>query len=164
MPTLAARTDASEGETRSRYLRRVDVRSVLRIAAIFNSILGVALTFTGWLVIVIAAQHGLFDQINDVTSDLSTGHPMRVGALRLCIVWFFIVACWTVAMTVVAGLATMIFNQVLHLFGGIELDLRASAPPKVDVEAAARRSVRSVKQRLQPRLPQTTLRSDRARS
>lgn len=150
--TAIADTELSfDGAMRPRYLARVNVRAAVRIAAIFNAILGVAFVLTGWLVIAVAAQRGFLEQINSVTSDLSTGHPMRFSAVRLCLVWAVIVACWTIAMTVVAGLATLILNHVLQVLGGVELDLRTDAPERVDVEATLRGVVESVRSRLQAR-------------
>lgn len=144
------------GDIRPRYLRRVDLRATVTIAALFNAILGVALTLAGWIVIGIAAQRGVFDQVNSVTSDLGNGHPMQVGALRLCIVWALIVAAWSLAMTVVVGLATFVFNHVLQVLGGIELDLRDTPPPKADVESMVRRTAMALRDRLQP-TPQPAL-------
>jgi hypothetical protein len=148
-----------DGATRPRYLTSVDVRAAVRIAGIFNAILGVAFMLTGWLVIAVAAQRGFLDQINSVTSDLSTGHPMRFSAVRLCLVWAVIVAGWAIAMTVVAALATLIFNHVLQIFGGVELDLRANAPERVDVEATLRGVVESVRSKLQARAPSSPRRA-----
>lgn len=150
--------------TRPRYLRRVDVRAAVVVAAVFNAILGVAFTLTGWLVIAIAAQRGFFDQVNSVTSDLSTGHPMQVSAVRLCVIWMVIVALWAITMTVVVGLATLIFNYVLQLLGGVELDLRASPPERLDVEAMARGWARSVRTKVQALIPRPVLDDGRATS
>ena len=162
MTAIADPEPMLNGATRPRYLTGVDVRAAVRIAGIFNAILGVAFMLTGWLVIAVAAQRGLLDQINGVTSDLSTGHPMRVSAMRLCLVWALIVACWTIAMTVVAGLATLILNYVLQTLGGVELDLRANAPERVDVEATVRAALDSVKTKLQERVARPVLPSRRA--
>ena len=131
-----------------RYLRRVDMRSTLVIAAVFNAIVGVALTLTGWFLIALAAQRGLLDQINEVTSDLSTGQSGHVSALRLCLVWTAVVACWVVAVTVVAALATFVFNHILEVLGGIELDLRDEPAPPSDVQGMVRRSTASLRSRL----------------
>ena len=158
MTPIADIASPPDEDARPRYLKRVNLRTAVRIAAVFNAILGVALVLTGWMVIAVAAQRGLLDQVNRVTSDLSSGHPLHVHAVRLGIIWALVVACWTVAMTVVAGLATVIFNYVLQLFGGIELDLRTTEPERVDVEATVRGVVDSVKARLQPQ-PEPALRT-----
>ena len=144
--TLATSREVPQG-TRPRYLNRIDVRAAVVIAALFNAIVGVAFTFTGWLIILVAAQRGLLDQINEVTSDLGTGHPAHLSAFRLCLVWTLIVACWAVAVTVVAGLAAFILNRVLEAMGGIELDLRDEPPPKTDVEGIVRGFGASIRSR-----------------
>lgn len=157
-------TAPADVATRPRYLRRVDVRAAVVVAAVFNAILGVAFLFTGWLVIAIAAQRGFFDQVNSVTSDLSTGHPMQISAVRLCLIWTVVVTLWSITMTVVAGLATLIFNHVLQLLGGVELDLRASPPERVDTEAIARRWAQSIRTKVHALIPRPVLEEGRATS
>ena len=143
----ASTLDATES-ARPRYLRRVDVRSAVLIAAFFNAVLGVAFTLTGWVLILLAAQRGFLDQVNEVTTDLGTGHGSHLSAIRLAILWMVIVGFWVVALTVVVGLAAFVLNHVLEMLGGVELDLRHEPGPKTDVEVVLRRSVASALTRL----------------
>jgi hypothetical protein len=152
-PPISLDDPMPDAAARPRYLRRVDVRAAVLVAAVFNTILAVAFAFAGWLVIAVAAQRGLLDQVNSVTSDLSSGHPAQVSAVRLCLVWTLIVALWAVTMTIVVGVATLIFNYVLQLLGGVELDLRASAPERVDVEGIVRGLARAARTKVQSWVP-----------
>src|SRR5258706_2006095 len=140
MATTIEPTERSPDETaRPLHLQRVDVRAAMIVGGVFSAILGFAFLLAGWFVVAVAAQRGLLDQINSVSRDLSSGRPTHVGALRLCLVWAAIVVGWTVAVTAVIGLAAMIFNAVLRLVGGIELDLSPTAPARPDVLATTRR-------------------------
>jgi hypothetical protein len=134
----------SAGAANPRYLQRVDLRTALIVAGVFNAILGAAFAFAGWLVIGIAAQRGFLEQINGAAADLSSGTPLHLSALRLCVVWYLVVAGWTVAMTIVAGLATVIFNTVLRLHGGVELLLTDERTATPDVRRQAVRARRWV--------------------
>lgn len=127
-----------------RYIRQVNVRAVVTIAAVFNAIVGVAILLAGYLVIIVAVQHGVLDQVNSVTSDLSTGRGGHLSTARICLVWTLIVAVWTVVMTALSALATLIFNNLLQLMGGLALDMTSTPPPKADVRAASRRVATTV--------------------
>jgi len=143
MTPTTTEPDATD-EATPRYLQRIDLRTALLVAGVFNAILGAAFAIVGFLVIGIAAQRGFLDQINSAAADLSTGKPMHLGAFRLCVVWFVIVVGWTVAMTVLAGLAAVIFNTVLRTFGGVELSLTHTRGDAPDVRLHAARAGRVI--------------------
>lgn len=151
-------------EVRSRYLKRIDVRAAVLVAAVFNAILGVAFTLAGWVVVAVAAQRGFLDQVNSVTSDLSSSHHAGVSAVRLCVIWALIVMLWAITMTVVVALATSIFNAVLQLLGGIELDLRATRPERLDAEAVVRGFAQSALTRVRALTPHPVVGEARAAS
>jgi multisubunit Na+/H+ antiporter MnhC subunit len=111
------------------HLRHIDVRAAVIVGGVFSAILGIAFLLAGWFIVAVAAQRGVLDQINSVSTDLSAGSPSHVGALQLALVWTAIVIGWTVAMTAVFGLGAIIFNAVLRLVGGIELDFSPTAAP-----------------------------------
>jgi hypothetical protein len=136
------------------YLRQINPRSALIVAAAFNAILGLALALVGYLVIFVASWHGVLDQVNNVTSDLGSGSVQRFSIGRLCLLWTAIVAAWIVVATVLAGLVTLIFNNLLRLLGGLELDVSRTPERQVDLVASTRRVVASVASRLQERAPQ----------
>jgi hypothetical protein len=136
------------------YLRQINPRSAVIVAAAFNAILGVALALVGYLVILVASSHGVLDQVNSVTSDLGTGSVQRFSVGRLCLLWTGIVAAWIVVATVVAGLVTLIFNNLLRLLGGLELDVSRKPGREVDLAGSARRVVSTVASRIQERRPQ----------
>ena len=131
-------TEPQADQASPRYLQRIDLRTALIVAGVFNAILGAAFALVGFIVIGVAAQRGFLEQINSAAADLSTGRPLHLSAFRLCLVWFVIVVGWTVAMTILAGLAAVIFNTVLRTFGGVELSLTETrgAAPDVQLHAA----------------------------
>jgi hypothetical protein len=61
-----------------------------------------------------------------VTADLGNSHPAHVGALQLAFLWTLIVVGWTVVATALVALGVVIFNHVLRLVGGVELDLHST--------------------------------------
>lgn len=121
------------------YLRRINPRTALVVAAAFNAILGVAMALAGYLVIFVASRHGVLDQVNTVTSDLGTSGSQRFSVGRLCLLWTGIVAGWIVVATVLVALVTAIFNNLLHLLGGLELDVTRTPGEKPDLVTPARR-------------------------
>jgi hypothetical protein len=150
MPTATDPTERSTAEaSRPLHLRRIDVRAALIVGGVFSAVLGLVFLVTGWFVVAVAAQRGVLDQINSVSNDLSSGRPTHLGVRQLCLVWMAIVVGWTVAMTAVIGLAATIFNAVLRLVGGIELDLSPTAPARPEVFTEARHKLGSVAARVQ---------------
>ena len=106
-------------------LQRVNPTIAIVAAGVFNALIGAGFLLAGYVVIIVASSRGVLDQLNEVTSDLGSGsHYSTVG---LCLLWTAIVIGWTVVLTVVAGIATLIFNRVLQALGGIDLELGASA-------------------------------------
>jgi hypothetical protein len=122
-----------------RYLQRISLRTALFVAAVFNAILGVTFALVGYAVLVVAVQRGAIDQINKTLADLSNDHPLHVSATRIGVVWTLIVVAWTVAMTIVAFLAVVVFNTVLRVSGGVELDLRDARGRTFDLAVHAGR-------------------------
>ncbi len=117
----ATRTSSSDGCR----LQRVNPTIAIVAAAVFNALLGAGFLLAGWVVIIVASSRGVLDQLNEVTSDLGSGsHYSTVG---LCLLWTAIVIGWTIVFTVVAAIATLIFNRVLAALGGIDLELGAPA-------------------------------------
>lgn len=151
----ATHHDVAADETAERrYLRRVDVRAALVIAAVFNAIVGVVFALAGLIVLAVAVQRGVLDQVNTVTSDLGAAHPVHVNALKLALVWLMIVAGWTVVATALVGFAVVIFNGVLRLLGGVELDLLTRPGDRPDVGAHVRRVLAAVRDRLEALAPE----------
>jgi hypothetical protein len=120
-----------------RYLQRVSLRTTLFVAAVFNGVLGVTFALVGYVVLYVAVQRGALDQINKTLADLSNDHPLHVSATRLGVVWTLIVLAWTIAMTIVAFLAAVVFNTVLRISGGVELDLSDARGKAFDMTAPA---------------------------
>ena len=150
-----ATIDHGEGSlvepSRPLHLRRIDVRAAVIVGGVFSAILGVVFLLAGWFIVAVAAQRGVLDQINSLGDDLSSGRPTHLGAVQLCLVWTLIVIGWTLAMTVLVGLAAVIFNAVLRLVGGMELDLSPTAPPRPEAVTSARKRVAAVGARVQAR-------------
>jgi hypothetical protein len=121
---MADTTNTTErrADEEPRYLQRVSLRTTLFVAAVFNAILGVTFALVGYAVLMVAVQRGALDQVNSTLADLSNDHPLHVSATRLGVVWTLIVVAWTIAMTIVAFLAAVVFNTVLRISGGVELD------------------------------------------
>lgn len=169
--TTTAAPPASETP---RFLQRIDLRTALIVAGVCNAILGTAFAVAGWIVISIAAQRGFLEQINSAAADLSSDKPLHLSAFRLCLVWFLIVVGWSVAMTIVAGLVTIIFNTVLHTCGGVELSLtdERGKTPEVreqasragrwvtDATTTAARAAGRAGRKMRERLPEPVLRFD----
>src|SRR5436190_23862898 len=89
-----------------RRLRRINVRSVMVVAAVFNAVIAMALFVAGWIVIGIAASRGVFDGVNPPDSLHATSGG-GLSADHLTWVWAAITVGWAVMMTAVAGLATV---------------------------------------------------------
>lgn len=138
MPNPIDATEAQQDDAvRPLHLQRIDVRAAVIVGGVFCSILGFAFLLAGWFVIAVAAQRGVLEQINSLTSELGSGGSTQVGALRLGLVWTAIVIGWTVAMTAVVGFGATILNAVLRLTGGIELDLSPTKPARAEVLTTA---------------------------
>jgi hypothetical protein len=122
----------------TRRLRGVNVRSVVVVAAVFNTMLGVAFFIAGWLVVTAAAHAGLLDN-----GQTAAGHAPGVSegpsSDQLMTVWTAIVAGWIVVMTAVWGLAALALNWSARRFGGIEVEVenREIAPRDFDVQPPA---------------------------
>src|SRR5262249_4405067 len=85
---------------------------------------------------------------------LGTGHVQRLSTARLCALWTVIVVGWVVVATVVIALVTLIFNCLLRLMGGIELDLDATPGERPDLVSSTRQLVVSIAASLQERVHQ----------
>ena len=138
----------------SLYLHRINPRTAIAVGATFNAILGVTFALAGYAVITVASSHGVLDQVNTVTSDLGTGHVQRLSAARLCFIWTAIVVGWVVVATLLIALVTVIFNCLLRLMGGLELDLDGTRGERPDLRSSTRQLVTSIAASLQERAPQ----------
>ena len=121
-------------------LQRVNPTIAIAAAGVFNALIGAGFLLAGYVVIIVASSRGVLDQLNEVTSDLGSGS--RYSTVGLCLLWTVIVIAWTIVMTIVAGIATLIFNRVLQVLGGIDLELGAPArrptPTRREVVARVR--------------------------
>lgn len=102
-------------------LQRINPRFAVTAAGVLNALLGTGFLLGGYIVIALAAQRGLLDQLNGVTTDLGSG--TRYTVARLCVLWTLVVVAWVVAMTLIAAVATLVVNRILEHLGGIDLEL-----------------------------------------
>jgi len=127
-PSPDAPGNIEPGSVERRRLRRVNVRSVVVVAAVFNVVLGVAFFIAGWLVLGAASHAGLFDSTPSPAGTAS--HVDSPSRSQLTLAWAGIVVVWTLVMTAVWGLAAVVLNWSATAFGGIEVevDSRPSEP------------------------------------
>jgi hypothetical protein len=109
-----------------RIIRKVDPWTVLKVAAVFNAIIGLIWVLGIWIAWSIAVQRGIPDAFVETFARLTIAFTPD-GELYFRVVVMFAIV-WAITSTAVMTLGAVLYNMISDLVGGIELTMLEEVP------------------------------------
>ena len=109
-----------------RIIRKVDPWTVLKVAAVFNAIVGLVWVLGVWVAWSIALQRGIPDAFVEILARLTIAVTPD-GELYFRVVVMFAIV-WAITATAMMTLGAVIYNLISDLVGGIELIMLEEVP------------------------------------
>jgi hypothetical protein len=109
-----------------RIIRKVDPWTVLKVAAVFNTIIGLIWVLGVWIAWSIAVQRGIPDTFVETFARLTIAFTPD-GELYFRVVVMFAIV-WAITATAMITLGAVLYNLISDLVGGIELIMLEEVP------------------------------------
>ena len=119
-----------------RIIRKIDPWTVLKVALVINTAIGLAWTLGVWVAWSIAVQRGIPDAFADLVGRLTIAFTPD-GELYFRVVLMFGII-WVIGTTAVMTLMAVLYNLVSDIVGGVELIMLEDSQEPVSNETQQR--------------------------
>ena len=109
-----------------RIIRKVDPWTVLKVAAVFNAIVGLVWVLGVWIAWSIAVQRGIPEKFVEIFARLTIAFTPD-GELYFRVVVMLAIV-WAIAATAAMTLGAVLYNLISDLVGGIEIIMLEEVP------------------------------------